>query len=85
MPSNEQQRQQEMDDWREVLALAAGRRVMARLVGVANALGASYAPGDSLATAHNEGLRRMGLHMLTHIQDAAPEHLAAIITFKEDR
>ena len=81
MPSNK--RLQELEDWRETLNLPAGRRVLARLIRTAGALGGSYAPGDAYATAYNEGLRRMGLHILEAIRAAAPEHFAAIITLEE--
>ena len=82
---------QERDDWQEVLKLPAGRRVLARLVRTGTgALGPSFAPGDALATAYNEGMRRMCLHILERAgaacetETAAHAMYAAILTFKED-
>lgn len=88
--SPEARRQRELDDWRELLCLPAGRRVLSRLLVTTGALGASYSPGDSLATAYNEGLRRLGLFILAQVRAASGDaaalggHLATILTVEED-
>ena len=88
--SHETRRQRELDDWRELLSLPSGRRVLARMVLTTGVLGGSYSPGDSLATAYNEGLRRLGLFILAEIRAASGDpaalgrHLATILTTEED-
>lgn len=74
------QRLQQREDLAAVLRLPAGQRLIRRLLVLSNTLGPSYAPGDAYATAYNEGLRRMGMLLLTEIQDAAPERLPTLIT-----
>ena len=88
--SPEARRQRELDDWRELLSLPAGQRVLSRLALTTGVLGGSYSPGDSLATAYNEGLRRLGLFILAEIRAASGDpaalgrHLATILTTEED-
>ena len=91
MPMASNKFQQELEDWQAVLKLPAGRRVLARLARTgAGALGASFAPGDALATAYNEGMRAMCLHMLemaraaSETDTALHDAFADILTFKED-
>ncbi len=76
---NDLQREQEKADLLAVLDIPAGRRVLARLVTMAGVAAPSYAPGDALATAYNEGLRRMGLVIVGEVQAARPEALVDIL------
>lgn len=66
-------------DWRAVLAAPEGRRVLALILRQSNFLGASYAPGDALATAYNEGLRAVGRLIRDEIEDAAPGGYARLL------
>ncbi len=79
MPSPELQRQQELEDLGAVLSLPAGLRFVTRLIRLSNYLGASYAPGDALATAYNEGLRRMGGILAAETAITAPDKLGNIL------
>ena len=75
---------QALEDWRAVLDLPAGRRVLAGMLECSNLLGASYAPGDALATAHNEGLRRMGRFIADNVLRARPALLAEMLATQGD-
>lgn len=77
---NNIQREQEKADLLSVLETPAGRRVLARLVRVAGVTGPAYAPGDALATAYNEGLRRMGLMIMDEVRAVEPGALADILS-----
>ena len=76
---NDLQREQEKADLLAVLDIPAGRRVLARLVRAAGVTGQAYAPGDALATAYNEGLRRMGLMIVDEVQAVEPAALVDIL------
>ena len=76
---NNIQREQEKADLLAVLGIPAGRRVLARLVQAAGVIGPAYAPGDALATAYNEGLRRMGLMIVDEVQAVEPAALVDIL------
>jgi hypothetical protein len=70
-------------DMRAVLNLAAGRRVLGAVLQASNLLRPSYAPGDALGTAYNEGLRAVGLWLKLEIDRADPEAFARLLN-KED-
>lgn len=58
----------------DVMATPVGRRLLLDLVTPAM-LSSSYVPGDSLATAFNEGRRSVALELLARLDRIAPELL----------
>lgn len=66
------------------LKQAETRRVLKRILQKSNLLRPSYAVGDALGTAFNEGLRAVGIYLKTEIDRADPEAFARLITEKED-
>ena len=73
-------REQELADVEAVLNLPAGRRFYKRMLALSNALGASYTYGDTHATAFNEGLRRMGISLLSDAGQSCPELLQELLS-----
>ena len=63
--------QRERDVVCDVMATPAGRRLLLDLVTPAM-LSSSYVPGDSLATAFNEGRRSVALELLARLDRIAP-------------
>lgn len=74
---------QELEDFKALMALPEGRRTLCALVNYSGYFGPAYAPGDSHATAYNEGLRRMGLHIVSMARQAAPENYTILLQTKE--
>jgi hypothetical protein len=66
-------------DMLTALGLPETRRLLMRIMAQSNILGLSYAAGDALATAHNEGLRRVGLWLKAEIDQADPEAFARML------
>jgi len=56
-------RRQRAMDMRSVMATPSGRRFVWRYLNEMGVFGGSYAPGDALATAYNEGRRSAGLRL----------------------
>ena len=71
--------QQNKLDIRSLLGQGAGLRYLARLIALSGALAGSYSPSGAHATAYNEGLRRLGLFILTDVQKNAPELLPKLL------
>ncbi|MBQ4132813.1 MAG: hypothetical protein IJD04_03645 [Desulfovibrionaceae bacterium] len=55
------------------------RLVLLEILSACNLMQASYAAGDALATAHNEGMRRVGLWLKGEIDAADPEAFARML------
>ncbi|CAK7067673.1 MAG: hypothetical protein DELT_01721 [Desulfovibrio sp.] len=55
------------------------RRVLLRIVQKSNLLHLSYAPGDSHATAFNEGLRAMGVFVKGEIDKADKDAFSVLV------
>lgn len=53
---------------RSVMATSHGRRFVWRYLNEMGVFGASYAPGDALATAYNEGRRSAGLSLQAELK-----------------
>ena len=62
----------EMEDLQIALKHSSSRRVLKRILAQCRPLAPSYAPGDALASAYNEGLRAVGLWFLAEAEKAAP-------------
>jgi len=70
----EQAREQADQDLRAVLLTPAGRRFVWRVVeSMTRSLDGSFAGEATHATAYNEGLRAVGLHITLETQRVAPE------------
>lgn len=76
---------QGMTDLLTALKSPEMRRVLRRMLQKSNLLQPSYARGDALGTAFNEGLRAMGLWLKAEIDTADPEAFARLLTEKENR
>ena len=75
----ELRRQQEQEDLKHLLSQPEGLRVLRRIVKQSGVLTSSYAVNDSLATAHNEGLRSVGLWLLAEVERADHNQLTNIL------
>lgn len=70
---------QAMTDLRTVIEAPEGRRFLRRVLEQSNILSPSYAAGDALGTAYNEGLRAVGLWLKAEMDRARPGSFARII------
>ena len=70
---------QELEDFKALMALPEGRRVLRALVFYSNLLGPSYIDGDSHRTAYNEGLRFMGMYIVDMARQADPENYTILL------
>lgn len=70
--------EQERNDWLAVLALPAGRRVLAQLMGECQTLRAVIS-ADAMTAAANEGRRNVGLSILTRVHKLSPDTLAQML------
>ncbi len=70
---------QDREDLRAMLSAPEGRRVLRRILGATSFIAPSYAPGDALATAYNEGLRAVGLWLFGEIENTAPGEFARLL------
>ncbi len=70
---------QAMTDLRTVIEAPEGRRFLRRVLEQSNILSPSYAAGDALGTAYNEGLRAVGLWLKAEMDRAKPGSFARII------
>ena len=77
--ANSKGNSQAMTDMRTVIEAPEGRRVLRRILEQSNILSPSYAAGDALGTAYNEGLRAMGLWLKAEMDRAKPGSFARII------
>ena len=60
------------------------RRILLRILRQSNLLLPSYAKGDALATAFNEGLRAMGIYLKSEIDKADPDAFARLLNERRD-
>lgn len=74
---------QELEDFKALMALPEGRRVLRTLVTYSGLLGPVHNPGDSHGTAYNDGLRRMGMFVLDMARQADPENYTILLLPKE--
>lgn len=80
MQANSKGNSQAMTDMRTVIEAPEGRRVLRRMLEQSNVLSPSYAAGDALGTAYNEGLRAVGLWLKAEMEKAKPGSFARIIS-----
>ncbi len=74
---------QELEDFKALMALPEGRRVLRTLLYYSNLLGPSYIDGESHRTAYNEGLRFMGMYIVDMARQADPENYLLLLQTKE--
>ena len=72
-------RETEQDDYRTALKSPEVRRIFRRLLRESMYFSSSYAKGDAMAMAHNEGLRRMGQYLAEKIEAAQQGALAGLM------
>lgn len=77
----ERQMKQETEDWRWVLGDPRGRRAISRLLDETRLFSECHT-GNS-GTFFNLGKRRVGLYLLDHIMETAPDFFAQ--AYKENR
>ena len=70
---------QAMTDLRTVIEAPEGRRFLRRVLEQSNILSPSYAAGDALGTAYNEGLRAVGLWLKAEMDRARPGSFTRIM------
>ena len=80
MQANSKGNSQVMTDMRTVIEAPEGRRVLRRILEQSNILSPSYAAGDALGTAYNEGLRAVGLWLKVEMDKSRPGSFARIIS-----
>lgn len=78
-PNDEIRREKELNDLREALKSPACRRIVNRMLSGFNLLGQSYAPGDMLATAYNEGVRASARWLMGELEQAEPGATLALL------
>lgn len=71
---------QAMADMLTALKSPEARRILFRILMQSNILRPSYAKGDALAGAYNEGLRAVGLWLKEEIDKADPAAFARLLT-----
>lgn len=71
--------QQAVMDMLTALKSPEMRRVLRRILARSNILSESYAPGDALATAYNEGLRALGIWLKHEIDRADAEAFSRLL------
>jgi hypothetical protein len=69
-------RQQELNDTKNILATAWGRRFVWRYLGEAGVFHTSFRRECPHETSFNEGMRQVGLKLLADVMDADPEAYA---------
>ncbi|SHN66826.1 hypothetical protein [Desulfovibrio litoralis] len=81
--SQELKHLQEQEDLKQLLKTPAGVRVLRRILKQTAVLSPSYSEKDPYATAHNEGLRRTGLWLLTEIERVDKSKLTTLLFEQE--
>lgn len=77
-------RERELADMRFILSTAQGRRVIWRYLEACGVFQISFNHSGAI-TSFNEGMRNIGLKLLTDINDAAPEAYVTMLKEKETR
>lgn len=78
------QREADLADLRAVAATPGGVRVLRRILERCGVYKLSYAP-DAGATAFNEGMRNIGLWILSEVEESAPEQIVALLTLRKSQ
>lgn len=82
--NDDPRRLQELADMAAVVSTPEGARLLSRILGHSNVLGTSYAVNDPYATAHNEGLRRLGVWLIQEMEEARPGAVAALFLSQQE-
>ncbi len=72
-------REQMLADWRAVLAMPQGLRVIVNLYAATGGLGVALGGSDTHFTAFQEGRRAVGDFIIRQVGAAAPDKLATLI------
>lgn len=83
MSKVDKQRQQELDDVLAVMKMESGRAFMRRILGRARIYETSFA-GQSNQTIFNEGMRNLGLIILSECEEASPELVLKMMSEEND-
>mgnify|MGYP001165934966 CR=1 FL=1 len=71
----------EREDLRALMSTPAGRRTVFRLLDRnCNLIGGSFIPGDTHASAHEEGRRSVGRLLVVQLQRECPDNFCAMIS-----
>lgn len=82
--TREQREQQDKADLRALLQTREGARFLSRLLEATGIFAISYVPGDSGATAFNEGARNVGLPVYADLAEADPSaHMRLLAASRE--
>jgi len=78
-------REQDRDDFKWVMSDARGRRFVWRLMRDAGVFRSTFAPGDALTSAFNEGNRQNGLALMNEVLAVCPEHWLNMVKEQKTR
>ena len=84
MIDNDKERREDLDDVRAVMAIAAGRRFIWRVLEAGRIFQPSFS-SDPLVMAFNEGQRNAALILWTDTMEAAPEKYLAMTRGIQER
>lgn len=83
--TREQLHQQNIADLRALLHTREGARFLSRLMDATGVFAISYVPGDSDATAFNEGARNVGLPIYADLMEGNTHTQALLVAAKRER
>ena len=83
--TREQLHQQDIADLRALLHTREGARFLSRLMGATGIFAISYVPGESDATAFNEGARNVGLPIYADLMEGNTDTQALLLRAKRER
>ena len=72
-------------EFANVMRQPQGVRFIRQLLQFSGVWSASYAGGDTLATAYNEGRRSMGLYIMELVRAQTPELIEELLGWREER
>ena len=67
-----------LEDLRFMFRTPQGKRIIQHIVSECNILGSSYASGNAIGMAYNEGRRSVGISFLADIKEAEPDKSKSI-------
>ncbi len=72
-------------EFTNVMRQPQGVRFIRHLLQLSGVWSASYAGGDALATAYNEGRRSMGIYIMELVRAQTPELMEELLGWREER